>query len=257
MIRLLIACYPSAWRRRFGDEFAAVLEARPLGPFDVVDVLLGAADARLHPVRSVAGPGAREGVLMSQRIGGLAAIAGGLVWFFVLVASVLRLTGDSAYSGIVLLLGTLLQLVALTGLSAFQAHRHPRLVWAAFALPAAGGVVSLAGLAMQVAVGDTPVLLGLSPWSVWMAGLIAMVAGSSLFAIATLRAGTLSRPGAAVLLVGSLLTVPAMLGLSGGIQLPGEALLLMAVAAFSTGWVALGTSALRMGSRQVAAGYAP
>lgn len=48
MIDLLLRCYPARWRARDGDEFAAVLEVRPLSPFDVADVLLGALDAHLH-----------------------------------------------------------------------------------------------------------------------------------------------------------------------------------------------------------------
>ena len=52
MIGLLLAVYPASWRRRYGEEFRAVLESRPLGPFDVADVLLGALDAAT-PVRQV------------------------------------------------------------------------------------------------------------------------------------------------------------------------------------------------------------
>ena len=48
MIALVLRLYPARWRARYGDEFAAVLEERPLGPFDVADVLLGALDAHLH-----------------------------------------------------------------------------------------------------------------------------------------------------------------------------------------------------------------
>ena len=48
MIGLLLRCYPARWRARYGEEFAELLAERPLGPFDVADVLLGALDARLH-----------------------------------------------------------------------------------------------------------------------------------------------------------------------------------------------------------------
>ncbi len=47
MIGLLLAFYPAQWRQRYGEEFRAVLESRPLGPFDFADVLIGALDARL------------------------------------------------------------------------------------------------------------------------------------------------------------------------------------------------------------------
>jgi len=42
---LLVRLYPARWRARYGDEFELVLGDRPLGPFDVADVLLGALDA--------------------------------------------------------------------------------------------------------------------------------------------------------------------------------------------------------------------
>ena len=48
MRSFLIRCYPARWRARYGDEFEAILEERPLGPFDVADILLGAFDAQLR-----------------------------------------------------------------------------------------------------------------------------------------------------------------------------------------------------------------
>lgn len=47
-MRLLLRLYPAAWRARYEDEFLAVLEARPLSPFDAFDIGLGALDARLR-----------------------------------------------------------------------------------------------------------------------------------------------------------------------------------------------------------------
>jgi hypothetical protein len=41
--------YPSDWRARYGDEFAALLEDYPLTPFALFDIFLGALDARLTP----------------------------------------------------------------------------------------------------------------------------------------------------------------------------------------------------------------
>ncbi|HEY5982424.1 MAG TPA: hypothetical protein VIU38_03060, partial [Anaerolineales bacterium] len=43
----LLALYPAAWRERYGEEFAALLEQGLHSPLDVVDVLLGALDAHL------------------------------------------------------------------------------------------------------------------------------------------------------------------------------------------------------------------
>jgi hypothetical protein len=46
---LLLRLYPHDWRARYGDEFQAVLEARPLTATDALDVALNALDARLNP----------------------------------------------------------------------------------------------------------------------------------------------------------------------------------------------------------------
>ena len=150
MIALLLRHYPARWRARYGDEFAALLAERPLGPFDVADVLLGALDAHLHLRGLGSWSEHRRGFPMSLRIGGLAAFAGGA----------LILTGwvwsgvDPAESdvGVVLfLVGAVALLVGLAGLSAFQARTHPTLIWAAFLLPAVGGAgMALGGVAMAV-----------------------------------------------------------------------------------------------------------
>src|SRR5215211_6912174 len=121
MIATLIRLYPARWRARYGDEFSAVLEERPLGPFDVADVLLGALDAHLH-------------------LRGL---------------------------GAALLGAMLMTLVALIGLSAFQARHHPLLTWAAFAIPALGAVMGLFGFAaVAITDSDSAVFAGLSPWMI-------------------------------------------------------------------------------------------
>jgi ribosomal protein L37AE/L43A len=45
MKRWLLALYPRAWRRRYGAEFAALLEQQPLTPALIVDIMHGALDA--------------------------------------------------------------------------------------------------------------------------------------------------------------------------------------------------------------------
>ena len=45
----LIALYPGAWRRRYGDELEALLETGGLGARDRIDLIRGAIDAHLHP----------------------------------------------------------------------------------------------------------------------------------------------------------------------------------------------------------------
>ena len=84
---LLVRAYPARWRARYGDEFLAVLEARPLGPFDVADVLLGALDAHLHLRGLGAASEHGKGFAMTLRLGGYAAIVGGSLFFIGLAAA--------------------------------------------------------------------------------------------------------------------------------------------------------------------------
>jgi hypothetical protein len=58
-VRALLALYPSAWRRRYGFEFAALLDAQPPSPALICDIVLGVIDAadgpkwtRWNPVRT-------------------------------------------------------------------------------------------------------------------------------------------------------------------------------------------------------------
>lgn len=50
--RLLLRAYPRAWRERYGGEFLALLADRGSRGGDLLDVLAGALDARLHPRRA-------------------------------------------------------------------------------------------------------------------------------------------------------------------------------------------------------------
>ena len=79
MRSFLIRCYPARWRARYGDEFEALLEERPLGPFDVADILLGALDAQLR-LRGRGAAAQERGFTMSLRIGGIAAVIGAPLW---------------------------------------------------------------------------------------------------------------------------------------------------------------------------------
>jgi hypothetical protein len=106
-------------------------------------------------------------------------------------------------------------LVALVGLSAFQARRHPRLVWAAFAIPAVGVLLSIVGMTAMAVRGDLPLFRGVSNWEIWMLGTFLMVVGSGLFAVASLRTGTVSRAGSVLLGIAAIAGVVAVPVLSG------------------------------------------
>ncbi len=253
MIALLLRLYPARWRERYGDEFAAVLESRPLGPFDVADVLLGALDAHLHVRGLGAASERRKGFTMSLRIGGYAAIVGAVLWIVGLaVASADE--GDSARPWVVFLAGTVALLIALVGLSAFQARRYPRLVWAAFAVPAIGAVLSAFGLVATALELPGALLATLTPWEVWFLGFILLVAGSGLFGIACLRTGSVSRLGSAMLLVAGLAVLPMLLGVSGLVTWEPVVGVLFAVflLAFVGGWIVLGIGAVRSDRRSFA-----
>ncbi|HWC28533.1 MAG TPA: hypothetical protein VG845_00490 [Dehalococcoidia bacterium] len=48
-MKYLIRLYPRAWRARYGDEFAALVEDQPLRPGLLLDILAGAIDAHVSP----------------------------------------------------------------------------------------------------------------------------------------------------------------------------------------------------------------
>lgn len=264
MTALLIRLYPARWRDRYGEEFTAVLEARLLGPFDVADILLGALDAHLHLRGLGAASQHGRGLAMSLRIGGYAAIGGGLLWLFVLAANALNDGAETGTPviGLALIAATVLTLVALIGLSAFQSRSHPVLTWAAFAIPASGAILGLLGVAAMVVVGgtDTPIIAGLSAWAISTLGVLALILGSALFAFANWLTRSLSRGASALLGVGALLVIPSIGGVSGDIVPPafGTVLLVATILAFPAGWIAVGVSALRIdGPRAVTFERAP
>lgn len=250
MIGLLLALYPARWRRRYGEEFRAVLEARPLGPFDFADVLIGALDARLTRFRIAGAAGIDGGPLMMLRIGGFGAIIGGALWFGGLAAAAATGGEDRAW-GALIALGSVGLLLALIGLSAFQAHRHPKLAWAAFAIPGLGSLVSVIGLAgMVLSPNADPVIVGsVSAWYVWLLGLITTVVGSIIFGIATIRAAVFSRRAAQALAASSVVLL-----LTGTVSIMGfestvlaQVAFALALGSFAASWIVFGVLALRRG----------
>ncbi|MEO7117657.1 MAG: hypothetical protein ABIZ34_01660, partial [Candidatus Limnocylindrales bacterium] len=208
--RLLIRCYPAAWRARYWDEFQALLAERPLGPFDVADVLLGAFDARIH-LRGLSTSTTGRGFVMSLRLGGLAAIAGAVMWALVFALDFVTTSDDlGVIGGSLLMLGSIGFLVALVGLSAFQARRHPVLVWAGFIVPALGCVLTIVGMVLSVTGdSDREIIGGASAWGLWFLGIIGILVGSGIFALTTYLTAALSRMAAGLLGIGSIGAVVA------------------------------------------------
>jgi hypothetical protein len=247
VIALLLRCYPARWRARYGDEFAAVLAERPLGPFDVADVLLGALDAHLH-LRGHGGASEhRKGFAKTLRIGGYGAMAGAVQFLAGFLANTFDGSDDAWPASGITLAGIVLLLVGMVGLSAHQARRHPTLVWAAFLVPAVGAIVASMGVLLMGlfpdADGDAP----LSPWGLTLLGLVTLMAGSGLFAYATWRTGMLSRAGTALLGIAGLLVVPGIVGALGA--WPWESLVAISLSTtlvtFAAGWLLTGIAAVR------------
>jgi hypothetical protein len=236
MRALLIRLYPARWRARYGDEFEAILEERPLGPFDVADILLGALDAQLRLRGRGADIAHGRGFSMSLRIGGIAAIIGGALWTVSIVMGFGTVVDvDPVVPGILLITGSAALVVALVGLSAFQARVHPVLAWVAVAVTAVGTIVCIVGIVGMFLVAD-------AYWNVFSLGIFGAFVGSTLFAIATYRTAALSRGAALLLGVGSVLTIVAG---AGGDNL--SPLLLVATSiGFGLGWFALGVQAIRL-----------
>jgi hypothetical protein len=236
MRSLLLRCYPARWRARYGDEFEALLEERPLGPFDVMDILLGALDAQLRLRGRGADVTQGRGFSMSLRIGGVAAILGAALFATSIVLGI-GIVGevDPVVPGILLVSGSLALLVALAGLSAFQARSHPILSWAAFAVTAIGILVGIVGIVGLQLVAE-------EYWIAFIFGILGALVGSTLFAIATYRTAALSRGAALLLGVCSVLTIAA--GQGGNIL--GPVPLVLTSIGFALGWFVLGVQAIRL-----------
>lgn len=245
---LLVRLYPLAWRERYGDELAAVLEDRPLGPFDVADLLVGALDAHLHLRGLGHRSERRKGLPMSLRLAGSAAAIGGGLWalfFFMVGAAYLNVGPDTGLAWIlVVLVAGLVLLTALAGLSAVQFRAHSRAMWVAFLLPAAGIGIVLFGLMTLIPAGGAA-SEGTLQALVLYSGLTLMLIGSAVFAAVTLSTRALSRIAGAAILVsvaptfaGLFSFMPAVWVAVGGIV-------------FGLGWIGLGIDAIRRDRRSV------
>lgn len=242
MRSLLLRCYPAHWRARYGEEFEALLEERPLGPFDVVDILLGALDAQLRLRGRGSATEHRRSLAVSLRIGGIAAIFGAsLILIVILLSGGLAAGADRAVT-IGLLVGIGALLIGLTGLSAFQARSDPRLVWAAFALTAVGVVlVFVAGVGGLTGTGPAEWQDGPLPSGVVMAAL-----GSALFGVATYRRSVLSRKGALAIAIGPAAALLGAITVGLGIWEIGLLLVMGGMVGFLVGWITLGVAAIRL-----------
>ena len=173
---------------------------------------------------------------MSLRIGGYAAVLGGALLATSIVLG-MGLVGnvEPVVPGLLLVTGSLALLVALAGLSAFQARTHPVISWAAVAVTAAGMIVVIVGIVGMQLFGD-------GYWDVMTIGVIGTFVGSTLFAVATYRTAALSRRAALLLGIASVLAIPA--GFAGNSL--GPVPLVVTTIGFALGWFMLGIDAIRL-----------
>jgi hypothetical protein len=207
----LIRCYPGWWRDRYADEVLALLQDRPAGWRDRVDLAHGALDAHLR------GEGRRSPVLVTSAL-----VAGG-AWTIVGVAGLgqavpLDWPGYSIHTLPVVTLGALAMIIAKLGLA--------RRAWPAstVALEALLAVAALTGLVWVVALALAS--LG-GPY------------GAGTAAVQALAAVAAAALGLAVLRVGAPMEGLVLIIAAVALLIPTPAVWL----ALGTGWTAVGIAA--------------
>ena len=90
----LLRLYPKAWRDRYGDELAALLDEHPATLLNRLDLIRGAVDARLHPQVPGHDVAPEQEIPMDRKLLGALAAIGGIVWL-VGIASMFVLPLDS------------------------------------------------------------------------------------------------------------------------------------------------------------------
>ena len=91
-----VRLYPASWRARYGDEFAALLEATPPSRRVLFDVVVAAVDAHVHPT----GPRRRWPLMIERlRLSELVVFASWVV-FVVAGLAFQRMTEGTPYTGI-------------------------------------------------------------------------------------------------------------------------------------------------------------
>ena len=245
---LLIRLYPRPWRERYGDELAALLEDRPPGPSDVLDLVLGAFDAHLHR-RGRGSTGATGSTApWSVRLGSVAAVAGGVLWMLAVVVAVYGRMDDSNPPMALVAVAMLSILIALAALSAAQSRRHPVLVWASFLLPAIGIVLLATGAVAQLVVGDRPIIGQVTPWVPWFFGIMLALVGCAIFGIVSAVTGGLTPWTAVMLSVASVTQLATLFGHD--VRTDGD-VMLGGAAVFGVSWLLVGVGVARSGRTPV------
>jgi len=75
-MRWLLWLYPAGWRERYGAEVELLLEEGPASVRQVLDLVRGAIDARVHPVRTSDAGGRWPMKLTGGRVAGVVLLLG-------------------------------------------------------------------------------------------------------------------------------------------------------------------------------------
>lgn len=227
----LMRLYPAAWRERYETEFLQVLENRPAGFRGLLDVVLGAVDAHLHP--ELIGAESRP---WTHRLPGLCAMGAGLIWSSFFVRA---LTGDPAQEwGDSIGFAIILMIVAVPG-DYLVAYRRP--IGMTVAAIVIAMVLALI-LPWTVAEGLLNLTVGVAAWLLVGAGMLTLVA---------IRAGVGTRRrwlmlGVAVLLP-AFVAIPILGGFGPGDR-GGALAMLIAVLPYGLVWAVLGLRMTLRGS---------
>jgi hypothetical protein len=182
----LVRLYPPAWRRRYGDEMLALIEAGPVRAGGRLDLLRGALDAWLHPPAP-------------SRVPAIAALAGGGLWTIAAAGVVAQPVppdwpGYLAEIVMLALAAAALLLVATLGCALRVGDNGGRAMGAGSALAAIGFVAWLVMLAIAAAGRADAATLA-------AAQTLAMV-GATLDGVVLIRAG--DGPVGTLLVIGSM-----------------------------------------------------
>jgi hypothetical protein len=227
--RRLVGLYPGPWRRRYADEFLALLEDRPPGALQVMDIVLGAVDAHLFPQ-------APEGRFrMFTRLSGVAALGAGLILtvgiFWTVGAEVNAYRVNAFY---------VLGLVGLVGVLLRQVSVRPGLAWFGFAAGLIGFASGITTFALSAAGvlppsgGEFGYLSGVALWT-----------GSTALGATMLAVGIFPLSACLAITVGAPL---AMIGLlAGNVETTADILRIVTrggIVLYGVGWVGVGLGLL-------------
>jgi hypothetical protein len=247
-VNLFVRLYPRSWRERYGDELSALLEDRPPGPADALDLLLGAFDAHLHRRAVGVRPTVGTDTQTLPRLGAQAAMAAGVLW---IITFAMALTDDPALTNALMTLLSIdltLLVLALAGMSAGRARFHGATVWAALLLPLAGVVLLMGGAVTQLVVSDHRLVGELTPYAFWMGGMVLVLVGTVVLGTVATARGALPRWAAGILGVGAVIQLLTVLATD---HVRDEWLMLVGALAFGLAWTSVGLLAAHSGRYRV------